>query len=121
MRTTASARPDDRPARLCRAALQLFQRADCAATPAAAASGVLVRIVEHDRIDWAGEQGLHFVTLGPMQTAKENIDAFKAAFAKRGRAAQPKAEFPGGAAIGVQRHIFVADTDEEANWPPSRP
>ena len=35
---------------------------------------------------WAGEQGLHFVTLGPMQTAKENIDAFKAAFAKRGRA-----------------------------------
>ncbi len=64
---------------------------------------------------WAGEQGLHFVTLGPMQTAKENIDAFKAALAKRGRAAQPKAEFPGGAAIGVQRHIFVADTDAEAN------
>ena len=64
---------------------------------------------------WAGEQGLHFVTLGPMQTAKENIDAFKAAFAKRGRAAQPKAEFPGGAAIGVQRHIFVADTDAEAH------
>ncbi len=26
---------------------------------------------------WAGEQGLHFVTLGPMPTAKENIDAFK--------------------------------------------
>ncbi len=35
---------------------------------------------------WAGEHGLHFVTLGPMTTAKPNIDAFKAAFAKRGRA-----------------------------------
>jgi alkanesulfonate monooxygenase SsuD/methylene tetrahydromethanopterin reductase-like flavin-dependent oxidoreductase (luciferase family) len=64
---------------------------------------------------WAGEHGLHFVTLGPMPTAKANIDAFKEAFARRGRAAQPKAEFPGGAAIGVQRHIFIADTDEEAS------
>jgi alkanesulfonate monooxygenase SsuD/methylene tetrahydromethanopterin reductase-like flavin-dependent oxidoreductase (luciferase family) len=63
---------------------------------------------------WAGGHGLHFVTLGPMATAKANIDAFKEAFAKRGSAAQPKAEFPGGAAIGVQRHIFVADTEAEA-------
>ena len=63
---------------------------------------------------WAGEHGLHFVTLGPIPTAKANIAAFKEAFAKRGKAAQPKAEFPGGAAIGVQRHIFVADTDAEA-------
>jgi alkanesulfonate monooxygenase SsuD/methylene tetrahydromethanopterin reductase-like flavin-dependent oxidoreductase (luciferase family) len=63
---------------------------------------------------WAGEHGLHFVTLGPLATARANIDAFNEAFAKRGRAAQPKAEFPGGAAIGVQRHIFVADTDAEA-------
>jgi alkanesulfonate monooxygenase SsuD/methylene tetrahydromethanopterin reductase-like flavin-dependent oxidoreductase (luciferase family) len=63
---------------------------------------------------WAGEQGLHFVTLGPMSIAKANITAFKEALAKRGRAAQPKAEFPGGTAIGVQRHVFVADTDEEA-------
>ena len=63
---------------------------------------------------WAGEHGMHFVTLGPMATAKANIDAFKAALAKRGGAAQPKAEFPGGAAIGVQRHIFVADTEAEA-------
>ena len=61
------------------------------------------------------EHGLQFVTLGPMAIAKANIDAFKDAFAKRGRAAQPKAEFPGGAAIGVQRHIFIADTDEEAS------
>src|SRR5262245_1235116 len=63
---------------------------------------------------WAGEHGLHFVTLGPMATAKANIDAFREAFARRGRAAQPKAEFPGGVAIGVQRHVFVADTEEEA-------
>jgi alkanesulfonate monooxygenase SsuD/methylene tetrahydromethanopterin reductase-like flavin-dependent oxidoreductase (luciferase family) len=54
------------------------------------------------------------VTLGPIPTAKANIAAFKEAFAKRGKAARPKAEFPGGAAIGVQRHIFVADTDAEA-------
>src|SRR5438874_5701547 len=63
---------------------------------------------------WAGEHGLHFVTLGPTQFAKENIDTFKGAFAKRGKAAQPKPEFPGGAAIGVQRHIFVDETDDKA-------
>ena len=64
---------------------------------------------------WAGEQGLHFVTLGPMATAKAKIDAYKAALNKRGGPVQPKAEFSGGAAIGVQRHIFVADTDAEAH------
>jgi alkanesulfonate monooxygenase SsuD/methylene tetrahydromethanopterin reductase-like flavin-dependent oxidoreductase (luciferase family) len=65
---------------------------------------------------WAGEEGLHFVTLGPNPAAKENIDTFKAAFAKRGnKAAQPKSEFPGGIAIGVQRHIFVDETDEKAH------
>ncbi len=63
---------------------------------------------------WAGEQGLHFVTLGSMKLAKDCIDAYKAAFAKRGKAAQPKPEFKGGAAIGVQRHIFVDETDEKA-------
>lgn len=63
---------------------------------------------------WAGEQGLHFVTLGSMQLAKQNIDAFKAALAKRGKPAHPKPEFPGGVAIGVQRHIFVDETDEKA-------
>jgi alkanesulfonate monooxygenase SsuD/methylene tetrahydromethanopterin reductase-like flavin-dependent oxidoreductase (luciferase family) len=63
---------------------------------------------------WAGEHGMHFVSLGPTPFAKTNIDAFKQALAKRGGPAQPKAEFPGGAAIGVLRHIFVADNDEEA-------
>jgi alkanesulfonate monooxygenase SsuD/methylene tetrahydromethanopterin reductase-like flavin-dependent oxidoreductase (luciferase family) len=63
---------------------------------------------------WGGEHGLHYVTLGPTPLAKANIAAFKAALNKRGAAAQPKPEFPGGAVIGVQRHIFVADTDAEA-------
>lgn len=63
---------------------------------------------------WAGDHGLHFVTLGPMATAKTNIAAYREALARRGAPAQPKAEFPGGAAIGVQRHVFVADTEAEA-------
>jgi alkanesulfonate monooxygenase SsuD/methylene tetrahydromethanopterin reductase-like flavin-dependent oxidoreductase (luciferase family) len=63
---------------------------------------------------WAGEHGMHFVSLGPTPFAKTNIDAFKEALAKRGGPAQPKAEFSGGTAIGVLRHIFVADTDAEA-------
>jgi alkanesulfonate monooxygenase SsuD/methylene tetrahydromethanopterin reductase-like flavin-dependent oxidoreductase (luciferase family) len=64
---------------------------------------------------WAGEHGLHFVTLGPTPFAQANIAAYRTALAKRGGPAQPKAEFPGGAVVGVQRHIFVADTDAEAH------
>lgn len=63
---------------------------------------------------WAGEHGLHFTTNGDTQRAKTNIQAFKLALEKRGGAALPKAEFVGGAAIGVLRHIVVADTDEQA-------
>jgi alkanesulfonate monooxygenase SsuD/methylene tetrahydromethanopterin reductase-like flavin-dependent oxidoreductase (luciferase family) len=63
---------------------------------------------------WAGERGMHFLSLGPTGFAKRNIDAFRAALAKRGGPASPKPEFPGGTVIGVQRHIFVADTDAEA-------
>jgi alkanesulfonate monooxygenase SsuD/methylene tetrahydromethanopterin reductase-like flavin-dependent oxidoreductase (luciferase family) len=63
---------------------------------------------------WAGAHGMHFLSLGPTAFAKTNIDAFRAAFARRGSAAFPKAEFPGGAAIGVLRHIVVADSDREA-------
>ena len=44
---------------------------------------------------WAGEEGLHFVTLGANQFAKTNLDTFKAAFAKRGgKAAQPSPSSP---------------------------
>ena len=63
---------------------------------------------------WAGERGMHFLSLGPTGFAKRNIDAFRAALATRGGPASPKPEFPGGTVIGVQRHIFVADTDAEA-------
>ena len=58
----------------------------------------------------------------PTPSAKANIDTFKAAFAKRGsKAAQPKPEFSGGIAIGVQRHIFVDETDEKAHaWAQAR-
>ncbi len=64
---------------------------------------------------WSGEQGMHFVANGGTQQAKTNIGAYKAALEKRGSAAQPKAGFKGGAVIGALRHIFVADTDAEAD------
>jgi len=63
---------------------------------------------------WAGEHGMHFLSLGPTAFAKPNIDAFRAALAERGGPALPKAEFRGGTAIGVLRNIVVADTDAQA-------
>lgn len=63
---------------------------------------------------FAGEEGMHFVSLGPTDFAKKNIDAFRVALTKRGGAALSKAEFRGGTAIGVLRNIVVADTDAEA-------
>jgi alkanesulfonate monooxygenase SsuD/methylene tetrahydromethanopterin reductase-like flavin-dependent oxidoreductase (luciferase family) len=64
---------------------------------------------------WAGERGLHFGTLGSIETAKKNIDAFKDAYAKAGsKPAHPKPEFPGGIVMGVNRQVVVADTDAEA-------
>jgi alkanesulfonate monooxygenase SsuD/methylene tetrahydromethanopterin reductase-like flavin-dependent oxidoreductase (luciferase family) len=63
---------------------------------------------------FAGERGLHFITNGATERARINIEAFKLALEKRGGPASPKAEFPGGTAIGVLRQIVVADTDERA-------
>jgi alkanesulfonate monooxygenase SsuD/methylene tetrahydromethanopterin reductase-like flavin-dependent oxidoreductase (luciferase family) len=63
---------------------------------------------------WAGEHGMHFAANGGTDTAKVNIDAYRAALAARGGPAQPKAGFRGGAAVGVLRHIVVADTDAQA-------
>ena len=63
---------------------------------------------------WAGENGMHFTANGGTAHAKVNIAAYKAALARRGGPAQPKAEFKDGAAIGQLRHIVVADTDAEA-------
>ncbi len=44
---------------------------------------------------WAGEHGMHFVSLGPTPFAKTNIDAFKAALAKRGGAGAAQGRVPG--------------------------
>jgi len=63
---------------------------------------------------WAGEHGMHFVANGPTDFAKTNIDAFRTALAARGGPAIPIAAFSGGTAIGILRHIVVADTDEAA-------
>jgi alkanesulfonate monooxygenase SsuD/methylene tetrahydromethanopterin reductase-like flavin-dependent oxidoreductase (luciferase family) len=64
--------------------------------------------------EWAGAQGMHFVANGPIALAKTNIDAFKAALAKRGAPLTPKPEFTGGTVIGALRYIIVADSDAAA-------
>ncbi len=62
---------------------------------------------------WAGEHGMHFVANGGTAFAKTNIDAYRAALAQRGGPEMALPQF-GGAAIGILRHIVVADTDAEA-------
>ena len=54
------------------------------------------------------------MTLGTVEAAKPCIDAYKEAFAKRGSAQKPLPAFPGGTAIGVNRHMVIAETMEEA-------
>ena len=64
---------------------------------------------------WAGEHGLHFATLGSVERAKASIDAYQAGAGQaRRRRRMPKPEFPGGAVIGVNRQVVVADTVEDA-------
>jgi alkanesulfonate monooxygenase SsuD/methylene tetrahydromethanopterin reductase-like flavin-dependent oxidoreductase (luciferase family) len=64
---------------------------------------------------WAGEHGLQYATNGPSKKAKENIDAFRAALAKRTSPIEaPLPEFAGGVAIGVSRTIVVAGSEDEA-------
>lgn len=63
---------------------------------------------------WGGEHGMHFVANGPTALAQANIAAFRSALARRGGPAVPKHEFAGGTAIGVLRHIVVADSIDEA-------
>jgi alkanesulfonate monooxygenase SsuD/methylene tetrahydromethanopterin reductase-like flavin-dependent oxidoreductase (luciferase family) len=63
---------------------------------------------------WAGEQGLHFSTLGATEHAARIIASFKEGYAKRGTPAHAKPEFPGGIAIGVNRQLVVADSLDEA-------
>jgi alkanesulfonate monooxygenase SsuD/methylene tetrahydromethanopterin reductase-like flavin-dependent oxidoreductase (luciferase family) len=63
---------------------------------------------------FAGERGYNFVTLGPVGLAKKNIAAYKSAYKKRGKPQVDSPHFPGGTAIGVNRHIVIADTDADA-------
>ena len=64
---------------------------------------------------FGGENGYHFVTLGGVGFAKPTVDAFKEAFAKRGRPGDGATkDFDGGAAIGIMRHLVIADTDDAA-------
>ena len=63
---------------------------------------------------YAGSQGFHYCTLGGLEGAKESIDAYKEAYAKRGSALGPRRPFPGGTAIGISRQVTVAATDAEA-------
>jgi alkanesulfonate monooxygenase SsuD/methylene tetrahydromethanopterin reductase-like flavin-dependent oxidoreductase (luciferase family) len=58
---------------------------------------------------WGGSKGYHYVTLGAMEPAKACIDAYKEAYAKRGSPAVPGDAFPGGTAVGVLRHVVIAD------------
>ena len=63
---------------------------------------------------WAGERGLHFGTLGSIETARKNIEAYKDAYAKRGTPAHPKPEIRGGVVMAVNRQLVVADTVADA-------
>jgi alkanesulfonate monooxygenase SsuD/methylene tetrahydromethanopterin reductase-like flavin-dependent oxidoreductase (luciferase family) len=64
---------------------------------------------------WAGEHGLQYATNGPSVKAKENIDAFGAALARRRAPLEASLpEFEGGVAIGASRTIVVAESEAEA-------
>ena len=108
--------PDHRPADLQGAALRIRERADRAA---ARCSSRIRRSGTARRAPKArpgpARRGCISSRSAPTSSPRTNIDTFKAAFAKRGgKAAQPKPEFSGGIALGVQRHIFVDETDEKA-------
>ena len=63
---------------------------------------------------FAGERGYNFMTLGTRTVARKNIDAFKVAYAKRGAPQVTGSAFAEGVAIGVNRHLVMADTEAEA-------
>jgi alkanesulfonate monooxygenase SsuD/methylene tetrahydromethanopterin reductase-like flavin-dependent oxidoreductase (luciferase family) len=63
---------------------------------------------------WSGERGMHFAANGPTSLAKGNIAAYREALGKGAGPAVPKPEFKGGTAIGLLRHIVVAETDAQA-------
>ncbi len=64
---------------------------------------------------FSGENGYHFVTLGGVDFARPNIEIYKNAFANRGKPGNgANQDFRGGAAIGIMRHIVIAETEFEA-------
>ena len=63
---------------------------------------------------FGGNNGYHFVTLGGVNFAKPAVEAYKEAFSKRGRPGDgANNDFTGGSAIGIMRHIVLAETDAE--------
>ena len=64
---------------------------------------------------FGGDNGYHFVTLGGVEFARPGLEAFKEAFAKRGRPGDGATDdFEGGAAMGIMRHLVIDETDEAA-------
>ena len=64
---------------------------------------------------WAGERGVNFCTLGATERAKGDIRVFKETLAKRaGGPALRNPDFPGSCAIGIMRHVVLAETEAEA-------
>jgi alkanesulfonate monooxygenase SsuD/methylene tetrahydromethanopterin reductase-like flavin-dependent oxidoreductase (luciferase family) len=63
---------------------------------------------------WSGSSGLNFLTLGRNELAEECVRAYRQAYAERGTPSGPALDFPGGTAIGANRHIVIADSDHEA-------
>src|SRR5579884_645286 len=61
-----------------------------------------------------GEAGYNFSTLGTIEAAKACVDAYKQGYAKRGGTPGTPPAFPDGPAIGVNRHVVVAETDAKA-------
>ncbi len=58
-----------------------------------------------------GKAGYNFVTLGAMDAARACIDGFLENFSEP---FGPATDFPGGAAVGVSRHVVVGQTMEQA-------
>ncbi len=64
---------------------------------------------------FGGENGYHYVTLGGVDFARPGIESFKEALAKRGRPGDGgDGGFKEGAAVGIMRHLVIAETEDEA-------
>jgi alkanesulfonate monooxygenase SsuD/methylene tetrahydromethanopterin reductase-like flavin-dependent oxidoreductase (luciferase family) len=61
-----------------------------------------------------GEMGYNFATLGAREHAKACLDGFREGVTKRGGKPGRDPNFPGGMAQAINRHIVIADTDEQA-------